>query len=98
MADEEVQDQPAEQPEDTNRSIANIEKQAKGGFLNAIQKRYIEKYADDTIKMLSEYKALKHALKQYDAWIKRVDAGDMTAIDEYKKKRIRLEDEDGYEF
>lgn len=81
----------------TKKSLATVASNLKINFQQVIQEEMVKKYANDALKMIEELKKLQKAVAKYEAWIKRLDEGDYTAVEEYKKKRQRLEDEDGYE-
>lgn len=74
-----------------NKSLVDLTDQAKTGFLDKVKERYIEKYADDVLKLLEDQKRLKRALDRVDGFVKRIEEGDFTAIEAYKKARRRLE-------
>ena len=82
----------------TALSVKNVDEEAKKGFLQTIQRRYIEQYADTVLKMIDDQKKLQKAVTKLDAWLKRIDAGDFTACEEYKKRRRNLEEVDDSEF
>lgn len=66
-------------------------------FKKVVQSRLVERYADDAIKLIEETKKLEEAHKKFNGWVERVEKGDFTAIEEFKKQRTKLEEIDDYE-
>jgi hypothetical protein len=69
-----------------------------GDLKEVMKQRYIQKYADDVIKMMEEKAKLDAALARYNGWLKRVEEGDWQAVTEYKKERQKMEESDEYSF
>jgi len=67
------------------------------GFADVIKKRYIEKYADDALRLMEDAKKLTKAHEKYQGWVKRLEEGDVTAVEEFIKARKKIEDIDDYE-
>jgi hypothetical protein len=76
--------------------LTNIEK----GFTEIIKKRYIEKYADDAIKLLEDFKRIEAAHEQFSKWVKDLESEENIpkVIKAYKKARSDMETLDMYEF
>lgn len=79
------------------KSIVDATKNIQESLKETVQRRYMEKYADEAIQLLGEFKKLEKAVKKYEDWIRRLDEGDATVLEEYKKKRKQLEDEEDSE-
>lgn len=75
-------------------TLVNLSKQTAEGFIDKVKKRYVEKYADDTVKLLEDQRKLQSALDKINSWVKRVEEGDLTAVEEYVQGRKRLESEE----
>ena len=67
----------------------------KGGdFKEVIKKRLAEKYADDAINLIEDTKRLQKALDKFSDWVEKVEKGDFSVIEKYKKHKSKLERED----
>lgn len=66
-------------------------------FAKVIKNRLVEKYADDALRLIEDTKKIKKACDKFTAWVDRVEDGDFTALEEYKKNRSKLEEIDDYE-
>lgn len=75
-------------------TLANLSKQTATNFIDKVKQRYVEKYADDTVKLLEDQRKLQSALDKINSWVKRVEEGDLTAVEEYVQSRRRLETEE----
>lgn len=75
-------------------TLANLSKQTATNFIDKVKQRYVEKYADDTVKLLEDQRKLQSALDKINSWVKRVEEGDLTAVEEYVQGRKRLESEE----
>lgn len=77
------------------KSLINIEK----GFSEVVKKRYVERFADDAIELIEEYKKIERAYLKYGQWVTALENEEdiPKVIAEYKKTRQELEDVDGYE-
>lgn len=81
-----------------SKAIEKISKVSGQDFLDAVQKRYLEKYADDVIRLMDDIKRLQKSLVKLEGWMTRVEDGDYVAIEEYKKRRAKLEVEEDQDF
>ena len=77
-----------------NKNLAKLSDVATKGLLDKVQERYIEKYADKVLILVEDQKKLRDALTKVDTYMKRVEEGDLLAVDEYMKKKQKLESED----
>lgn len=74
--------------------LANVSTQA---FLDKVKEKYVEKYAEDMVKLLEDQKKLQKALDKVNKYVQEVESGDFTAIERYKKARATLEIEENAE-
>ena len=80
------------------KKIGSIRKISTEKFLDKVSEQIVEKYANDMIQVIEDEKRLSKALKFVQGIISRVEGGDYTAIESYKKKRRKLEQEDDADF
>lgn len=68
-----------------------------GDFAEIVKNRYVEKYADDALQLLEDFKKIEQAYKIYSGWIKELEKGNIEVVQIYKKKRNKLETVEGFE-
>ncbi len=49
------------------------------------------------VQMLADQKKLQKSLDKINAWVKKVEEGDIEVIEEYKRARVRLEETENEE-
>lgn len=78
----------------TDNKLQKMSEVTTKNFLEKVQEQYVEKYAKDMVQLLDDQKRLQRSLNIVEKCIKEVEGGDFTAIDRYKKRRARLEQEE----
>lgn len=83
-----------EEPKD----LMNFGEGTMPDLMDVVKRRFMEQNADTALKIVSEHRQLTKALAYYEKLMAKLKEGDISVFDDYKKKRKRLEDEDGFEF
>lgn len=84
-----------DEKKETGLTTFTTEETAK--FRDVVKNRYLEEYADQAIQLMKEWKKVERGYNVYKVWVDRLEAGDMTVLEEYKKKRHKLEYEDDFD-
>lgn len=80
-----------------DNSLAKMDEGVHKGFMDAVKQRYLEQHADDALRLLADAKKVAAAHEKLQKWVERLEKGDITALEEYKKRRKRVEDVDDAE-
>lgn len=67
-------------------------------FFKMVKEEYKRKHAKDALLVYEEFKKVEKAYNFYKGIMQKLEEGDYTVLEKYRKERRRLETEDGYEF
>ncbi len=78
-------------------SLVDLSKEETKDFMATVKQRYLDGFADEAIQLMKDWKLIQKSHAVYGEWVKRLEEGDIKVLEEFKKKRHRLEVEDDFE-